>query len=121
MPPRMPASKSKTRIGTQLPAPGDEHAFYIIDLSGYVFRAYHALPPLSNAKGEPTHAVYGTTQMIKRLLEDRRPARIAVAMDARGGGGFRRELDPRYKQTRQAPPADLSQQMSRCEQIVRLY
>jgi DNA polymerase I len=104
-----------------LPPPGDENAFYVIDLSGYIFRAYHALPPLSNSKGEPTHAVYGTTQMIKMLIDDRKPAHLAVAMDSRGGSSFRRELDPRYKANRQEPPSDLSSQMARAEEIVRAY
>jgi DNA polymerase I len=107
--------------GSALPQPGDPDAFYVIDMSGYVFRAYHALPPLSNAKGEPTHAVYGTTQMLNLLIRERKPAYLAIAMDSRKGRSFRFELDSRYKANRTAPPEDLSQQMTRCEEIARAY
>jgi len=47
-------------MATELPPPGAPDALYVVDLSSYVFRAYHAMPPLSNSKGEPTHATYGT-------------------------------------------------------------
>ncbi len=107
--------------GSALPPPGDPDAFYVIDLSGYVFRAYHALPPLSNAKGEPTHAVYGTTQMLNLLIRERKPAHLAIAMDSKKGRSFRFALDARYKANRAAPPEDLSQQMARCEEIARAY
>jgi DNA polymerase I len=107
--------------GSALPAAGDPDAFYVIDMSGYVFRAYHALPPLSNAKGEPTHAVYGTTQMLNLLIRERRPAYLAIAMDSRKGRSFRFDLYDQYKANRQAPPEDLSQQMTRCEEIARAY
>ncbi|HEY8078980.1 MAG TPA: 5'-3' exonuclease H3TH domain-containing protein, partial [Labilithrix sp.] len=103
-----------------LPPSGSEDVLYLVDLSGYVFRAYHALPPLSNAKGEPTHAVLGTVNMIQKVVNERRPAHLAVAMDCRGPS-FRKEMDVRYKATRQAAPADLSQQLARCEEIVRAY
>jgi len=115
-----PTSSAGTGAQLALPAPGDEDAFYIIDLSGYVFRAYHAIPPLSSSKGEPTHAVYGTTQMIKLLVDERKPSHLAIAMDSRGRG-FRHDIDPRYKATRKEPPSDLAQQMARCEQIARAY
>jgi DNA polymerase-1 len=103
-----------------LPQPGSEKHLYLIDVSGYVFRAYHALPPLSSSKGEPTHAVLGTVNMLQRVVNVRRPQMFAVAMDSRGST-FRHELDERYKANRPAPPPDLSQQMKRCEEIVRAY
>lgn len=103
-----------------LPPPGSEDVLYLVDLSGYVFRAYHAVPPLSNSKGEATHAVLGTVSMIQKVVNDRRPAMLAVAMDCRGPS-FRKELDSRYKATRQAAPPDLSGQMNRCEQFARAY
>jgi DNA polymerase-1 len=103
-----------------LPSPGTEDVLYLIDLSGYVFRAYHALPPLSNSKGEPTHAVMGTVSMLQKVVNERRPGHLAVAMDSKGPS-FRKALDPRYKATRPPAPEDLSQQLARCEQIVRAY
>jgi DNA polymerase-1 len=91
-----------------------------VDLSGYVFRAYHALPPLSNSHGEPTHAVLGTVNMLQKIVAERRPRMLAVAMDSKGRT-FRHELDARYKATRPAPPPDLSAQMSRVSQIIRAW
>lgn len=105
---------------TALPAPGASDVLYLVDLSGYVFRAYHALPPLSSSKGEPTHAVLGTVNMLQKVVGERRPHMLAVAMDSKGPG-FRREIDPRYKATRPAPPPDLSQQMARVEEIVHAW
>ena len=103
-----------------LPPPGSDDVLYLIDLSGYVYRSYHALPPLSNSKGEPTHAVMGTVSMIQKVVNDRRPTMLAVAMDCRGPS-FRKEIDVRYKATRQAAPPDLGGQMARCEQFARAY
>ena len=103
-----------------LPPPGSEDCLYLIDLSGYVFRAYHAIAPLSNGKGEPTHAVLGTVNMLQKVVNEKRPHMLAVAMDSKGGT-FRHELDARYKANRPPPPADLSMQMERCESIVRAY
>lgn len=99
-----------------LPPPGDLNTLYLVDLSGYIFRAYHALPPLSNERGEPTHAVYGTATMMMRLLKERRPTSIALAMDSRSPS-FRKEIDPNYKANRPAPPPDLSQQMQRTKEV----
>jgi DNA polymerase-1 len=103
-----------------LPPPKSEKHLYLIDLSGYVFRAYHAIAPLSSSKGEPTHAVMGTVNMLQKVVNGRQPHLFAVAMDSKGPT-FRHALDERYKAHRPAPPPDLSQQMHRCEEIVRAY
>ena len=103
-----------------LPQPGAEGVLFLVDLSGYVFRAYHALPPLSTSKGEPSHAVLGTVNMLQKVVNERRPRMVAVAMDSKGRT-FRHEIDARYKATRPAPPPDLRQQMNRAEEIVRAY
>src|ERR1700685_4811873 len=105
---------------SELPPPGAPEVLYLVDLSGYVFRAYHALPPLSSSKGEPTHAVLGTVNMLQKVVGERRPHMLAVAMDSKGRT-FRHELDVRYKANRPPPPADLSAQMARAEAIVRAY
>ncbi|MEO0325954.1 MAG: PIN domain-containing protein, partial [Myxococcota bacterium] len=91
---------------TQLPAPADPESVHIIDISGYIFRAYHALPPLSSSRGEPTHAVRGVVSMLMKLFEERKPTRICVAVDARGRS-VRRDRFPEYKANRDAPPPDL--------------
>jgi DNA polymerase-1 len=105
---------------SSLPPPGAEDVLYLVDLSGYVYRAYHAISPLSSSKGETTHAVLGTVNMLQKVVNERLPAMFAVAMDCKGPS-FRKEVDPRYKATRQAMPADLVPQVARCEQIVRAY
>jgi DNA polymerase-1 len=116
--PREPSAVTGTT--TVMPSAGADDVFYLVDLSGYVFRAYHALPPLSNSRGEPTHAVLGTVNMLLKVIVERRPHMLAFAMDSKGPT-FRHALDPRYKATRPPPPPDLSQQMSRVAQIVRAY
>lgn len=118
--PQAPETPKSEAAPTALPPPGSEDVLYLVDLSGYVFRAYHALPPLSNAKGEATHAVLGTTNMIQKVVNERRPTMLAVAMDCRGPS-FRKAIDPRYKATRQAAPPDLGSQMARVEVIARAY
>jgi len=103
-----------------LPAPGTEGVLFLVDLSGYVFRAYHAITPLSSSKGEPTHAVLGTVNMLNKIVNERRPHMFAVAMDSRTPS-FRKTIDARYKATRPPAPEDLMQQMERCHQIVKAY
>jgi DNA polymerase-1 len=105
---------------TVLPPPGSADVLYLIDLSSYVFRAYHAIAPLSNTKGEPTHATYGTVSMLQKLVGERKPAHLAVAMDSKGPT-FRHELYSGYKATRSARPPDLALQMERSREIVEAY
>lgn len=106
-------------VAAKLPPPGDPNTLYVMDLSGYVFRAYHAIPPLSNSKGEPTHAVLGVTAMMNKLVTQQRPAYFAVAIDARGS--FRKTIDPNYKATRKERPADLEPQALRVQEIAAAY
>src|SRR6516165_5805111 len=108
--PAAAAASADAGSPASLPAPGVADVLYLIDLSGYVFRAYHALPPLSSTKGEPTHATLGTVNMLQKVVNERRPYMVAVAMDSRGPS-FRHAIDLRYKATRAAPPPVLAQQM----------
>jgi DNA polymerase-1 len=108
------------KAATRLPAAGDPRVLYVIDISGYVFRAYHALPPLQSPQGEPTHAVLGVTTMLLKLVADQKPAMLAVAMDSRGKS-VRHEIFADYKATRPAPPPDLSQQIARLREIIDAY
>ncbi|MEM1033231.1 MAG: DNA polymerase I [Myxococcota bacterium] len=105
---------------SELPAPGTDDVLWLIDLSNYVFRAYHALPPLQNSHGEPTGATLGTLNMLNRMIEDHRPSHIAVVMDS-PGRGFRGEIDPEYKANRSKAPPDLSHQIQRCREIFEAY
>ena len=75
----------------------------LIDGSGFVFRAYHALPPLTTTKGQPTHAVYGFTTMLLKALRERAPTHVALVLDA-ARKTFRQDLDPGYKKNRPSRP-----------------
>ncbi|MFT4058509.1 MAG: DNA polymerase I [Legionella sp.] len=81
----------------------------LIDGSSYFFRAFHALPPLTNSKGQPTGAVYGVANMIKKLIKDYQPTELAVVFDAKGKT-FREEWYPAYKAHRPPMPQELSSQ-----------
>jgi DNA polymerase-1 len=104
-----------------LPEPGDPRVIYVLDLSGFVFRAYHALPPLSNKRGEPTHAIHGVVSMIQKILADRRPPYFAVAVDPKRDTSFRRAIYPEYKATRKDTPVDLPGQAVRVRAIAEAY
>jgi DNA polymerase I len=79
---------------------------YLIDGSAYIFRAFFALPRLTNAAGLPTHAIYGFTTMTLKFLRSHKPQYLAVALDA-GRETFRNEIYQDYKGNRPAAPADL--------------
>jgi len=82
----------------------------LVDGSSYLYRAFHALPPLSNSRGEPTGAVHGVLNMLQKLLRDYPKARVAVVFDA-PGKTFRDELFAEYKAHRPAMPDDLRAQI----------
>ncbi|HET7545605.1 MAG TPA: DNA polymerase I [Polyangiaceae bacterium] len=105
---------------TQLFPAAAPDVLYIVDLSSYVLRAYHAIAPLSSPTGEPTHAVHGTVSMLERLVRQCRPALLAIAMDS-GRVTFRKEIYDAYKANRPPAPSDLKSQLQRCEQIVRAF
>lgn len=83
---------------------------YIIDGSAYIYRAYHAITPLSNSKGMPTQAVLGFINMVKRLIREKNPQYLAIAFDSRGQV-FRHRLYEQYKANRPAMADDLSVQI----------
>jgi len=82
----------------------------LIDGSSYLYRAYHALPALTNSQGEPTGALHGVLTMILKLVREEQPARIAVVFDA-PGKTFRDEIYAEYKATRPPMPDDLRLQV----------
>src|SRR5690242_131033 len=93
---------------------------YLVDLSSYVLRAYHAIAPLQSPSGEPTHAIHGTVTMLERLVRERKPALFAIAMDS-GRDTFRRDIFAEYKAHRPPAPPELASQFKRCEEIVRAF
>ncbi|HHT0593505.1 TPA: DNA polymerase I [Legionella anisa] len=89
----------------------------LIDGSSYFFRAFHALPPLTNSKGQPTGAIYGVANMIKKLIKDYQPEELAVVFDAKGKT-FRDECYPEYKAHRPPMPQELSTQFAPLMQLL---
>ncbi len=89
----------------------------LVDGSSYVYRAFHALPPLSNSRGEPTGAILGVLNMLLKFLKDYQPARIAVVFDA-PGRTFRDELFAEYKAQRPGMPDDLRAQVGPLLQMI---
>lgn len=83
----------------------------LIDGSSYFYRAFHALPPLTNSRGEPTGAIYGVASMVKRLINDHPAHHVAVIFDA-PGKTFRDTLYPAYKAHRPSTPPELKQQFA---------
>jgi DNA polymerase-1 len=82
----------------------------LVDGSSYLYRAFHALPPLTSSKGEPTGAVLGVLNMLNKLLKEESPQRVAVVFDA-SGRTFRDELFDQYKAHRTPMPDDLRSQV----------
>ena len=92
--------------------------FILVDGSSYLFRAFHALPPLTNAQGEPTGAVVGVVNMLRKLVDEYRPTHIAVVFDA-PGKTFRDDLYPAYKANRPPTPDELVAQVRPLHEVVR--
>lgn len=98
---------------TQTPAP-----LVLVDGSSYLYRAYHALPPLTNSKGQPTGAVKGVINMLRRLRKDYPASQIAVVFDAKGKT-FRDDIFADYKANRPPMPEDLRPQVQPIHDIVQ--
>ncbi len=90
----------------------------LVDGSSYLFRAYHALPPLTNSKNHPTGAIKGVISMIRRLEQDFPGSKMVVVFDAKGKT-FRHELYEEYKATRPPMPEDLAVQIEPIHDIIR--
>ncbi|WP_293645848.1 DNA polymerase I [Thiolapillus sp.] len=96
----------------------DKPDLILVDGSSYLFRAYHALPPLTNSRGEPTGAIVGVVNMLRKLINDYQPKYMAVVFDA-PGKTFRDDLYDQYKANRPPAPEDLKAQIDRLHEIVR--
>ncbi len=92
---------------------------YLVDGSSYIYRAFHALPNLTNSHGEATGAILGVANMLRRLLQENDPEHIAIVFDARGPT-FRHELYAEYKANRPSMPRELSEQVAAILQFVKL-
>jgi DNA polymerase-1 len=89
----------------------------LVDGSSYLYRAFHAMPSLTNSKGLPTGAIYGVANMLRKLIKDYDPDYMAVIFDAKGKT-FRDELYDKYKANRSAMPAELVQQITHINDVV---
>ncbi|MFA7536397.1 MAG: DNA polymerase I [Desulfuromonadales bacterium] len=93
---------------------------YLIDGSGYIYRAYFAIRHLSNSKGVATNAVYGFTNMLLKAMREENPDHLAVIFDAKGPS-FRKEIYAEYKANRLAMPDDLVPQIPLIKEVVRAF
>jgi len=93
---------------------------YLIDGSGYVFRAFHALPPLNNSRGMPTNAVFGFIRMLFKLLKEERPQHITVVFDS-PRKTFRDDLFASYKANRTEAPNDVTVQIPYVQRAVDAF
>ncbi len=96
----------------------DNKKFVLIDGSYYMFRAYHGMPELNNGQGEPTGAIYGVINMIRKLFKEYQPDYLAVVFDAKGKT-FRNDLFPDYKAHRPPMPDDLVCQIAPIHELIR--
>ena len=100
--------------------PGGGARLYLIDGSGYVYRAFHALPRLSTSRGLPTNAALGFANMLAKLLREEQPRYTAVVFDA-PGETFRDSLYAEYKQNRPTLPDELRPQLGYIRRIVDAF
>lgn len=95
-----------------------DYSVILVDGSSYLFRAFHALPPLTNGSGMPTGAAYGVINMLKKLIAEYQPEYLGVVFDA-PGKTFRDDMYPEYKSNRPPMPDDLRVQIQPLHDMVR--
>jgi len=95
-----------------------EKPIILVDGSSYLYRAFHALPPLTTSSGQPTGAVRGVAAMLRKLMKDYEPEYMAVIFDAKGKT-FRDELFEQYKSNRPPMPDDLREQVQPLHDLIR--
>jgi len=98
----------------------NKSTIYLIDGSAYVYRAYHAISHLSNSSGLPTHAVFGFTRMLIKLIEDKNPQYLVMVFDSKGPT-FRHEKYSQYKANRPPMPDDLAVQQPYIRKVVDAF
>jgi DNA polymerase-1 len=97
--------------------PQESRVLYLIDISSYFYRAFHALPALSNSQGVPTNATYGVTTMLLKVLRERQPQHLVLVFDAKGPT-FRHNLYKEYKAHRPPMPEALVSQLPYIRKII---
>ena len=97
--------------------PGVDKPLILIDGTHYLYRAFHAMPSLSNSSGEPTGATYGMANMLRKILEDYDPVHLAVIFDAKGKT-FRDDMYPEYKANRPPMPEELREQIPIINELI---
>jgi len=118
---KKPAPESKKPAAEKPAATGKKGGhLYLVDGSGYIFRAYHALPPLTRPDGTPVGAVLGFTNMLLRLMAGHQGDHLAVIFDA-GRDTFRNEIYAEYKANRDEPPDDLIPQFGLVREATRAF
>lgn len=93
---------------------------YLIDGSAYIYRAYHAVAPLTNSAGIPTNATFGFINMVRRMMKEKEPDYMCVAFDSKGKV-FRHTMYPEYKANRPPMPEDLRPQIEYIKSAVKGY
>ena len=97
-----------------------QNRLILIDGSGYIFRAYYALPPMSRKDGTPVNAVFGFTNMLVKLIEDYSNEKLIVIFDA-ARENFRNKIYPQYKANRGETPEDLIPQFDLIKKSVQAF
>ncbi len=110
---------AKSKAPTQADGKPLKH-LYLVDGSGYLFRAYHALPPMTRPDGTPINAVYGFSRMLVQLLDDPEVDHIAMILDA-GRTTFRNKIYDKYKANRPEPPEDLIPQFPLIREAAKAF
>lgn len=97
-----------------------DETLYLVDGSGFIFRAFHALPPMTRSDGTPVNAVYGFCNMLQKLLNELKAVHVAVIFDA-ARKTFRNDIYPDYKAHRPPPPPELVPQFALIRQATRAF
>src|SRR6188474_1136125 len=92
-------------------------SLYVLDALNFLFRAFHALPPLKTTRGEQTGAIYGLCQMLLKIEREQRPTHLCVVFDA-PGENFRHALHPQYKAHRPPMPPELASQVELVHRVI---
>ena len=100
--------------------PSDKPSLYVLDALNFLFRAFHALPPLKTTKGEQTGAIYGLCQMLLKIEREERPTHLTCVFDA-PGDNFRNQIYAEYKAHRPPMPPELVPQVALVRTVVEAF